>query len=229
MGYTGRIWAQVFVFTCFGTCFLFDIEDESRNLHHLLWRIGIWGMSSVVAWLFGRAYDKISMDARYDLITGSLNRRYAMQIIPHIFQKVKSRGQRCSLFILDGNGLKYLNDTFGHAYGDEAIKEIAMTLRRILPSEGLVTRMGGDEFLCVLPGMGSAQAAALVNMLESSIADASRAKTFSISVSAGYAVYPDDGLDIGVLLEIADSRMYARKNEAYQNRQEIPQTEHTFD
>lgn len=116
---------------------------------------------------------------------------------------------------MDGNGLKVLNDTFGHAYGDKAIKDIALALTRILPSDGLVVRMGGDEFLCVVPRVGKGQAMHLVGLLENSVANATRDKDHAISVSAGFAAYPDDGEGFMDLLEIADQRMYTSKSRAY--------------
>lgn len=215
MSFKGRIWSQVFVFVCFATWSIVNIWGGQYSVHRLYWDIALWLVFSIFVWPLASTYDRMTFLAHHDVVTGVFNRHFAMEKLPQLMLKASRRRESLSFFLLDGNGLKLLNDTFGHAYGDKAIQEIVNILQLIFRTNGLLIRMGGDEFLCVAPRMAMSEAMYFVELLEKSIVNATRRDDHAISVSAGYAVYPDDGEELPILLEIADQRMYARKNMAY--------------
>ncbi len=115
---------------------------------------------------------------------------------------------------LDLDGLKRVNDTFGHAAGDGMIAEGAFVIRETFRSSDLIARMGGDEF-CVLFAAASHDAAevALTRLKAAeAVANGQQGRQFTLSFSAGVAMFdPDDPCTLDQLIALADERMYAKK------------------
>ena len=121
-----------------------------------------------------------------------------------------------SLLLIDMNNLKLINDRFGHAVGDCAIRAIAKCLTEVFDKEGMVARVGGDEFGVVLANSADdVSVRRLQNEFEGCLVQQSCAendRTPSISASFGFARWPEDGLSPGALYKMADQRMYANKH-----------------
>lgn len=217
MGYQGRMWSQVFIVASFAAWLGIDWMNGLHTRYTLILSFALLVVEATIAWLLGWQYDRVHYYARFDLITGILNRHFAVRMVYKILQRSEKRGKPCSIFVIDGNELKRINDTHGHMVGDRAIQSIAATLRNVLPRHGLVARLGGDEFLGILPGMDGAMAVAFSDMLAKSVANSTEGTLHAISVSVGYAVFPDDGTDFHQLMKVADHRMYAEKGYSYRN------------
>jgi diguanylate cyclase (GGDEF)-like protein len=121
---------------------------------------------------------------------------------------------KIGLFLLDLDRFKEVNDTLGHAAGDELIREVAGRLSAAVRSEDMVARLGGDEFAVLLPGLPDVEAAQqLAQRLLDAVAVPYRLHGFNLDVEAslGIALHPDDAKHYDVLLRHADVAMYEAK------------------
>lgn len=123
------------------------------------------------------------------------------------------RNSICSIFIFDIDGFKQINDTYGHAAGDDVLKEVGRRLSSIANDEFTPYRFGGDEFVCILRNNFENQIEAYANKcmdlfkLEFKLGETS----IPIKISLGISVYPDDTSNMTKLLEYADQAMYTVK------------------
>ena len=112
------------------------------------------------------------------------------------------------------DGLKQINDTYGHAAGDFAICLIARAVRRVLPEGTAGVRIGGDEFVIFLPDAGNGAADQLVRRFQEALADLNREenRSFKVTASAGFAaVKPNRMLSIEECIRASDRELYKIK------------------
>ena len=148
--------------------------------------------------------------AELDPLTGVLNRAtFAAKMA--LWQSEMSSDAECALMLLDVDGFKLLNDSFGHAAGDQALIDMAEALRSILRPTDLLGRLGGDEFLIGLKSMTDDR---IIERKAKQIC-ALLAKSYSpqvqLSVSIGIAICPRDGHDFETAYRKADAALYAVK------------------
>lgn len=152
---------------------------------------------------------------RHDALTGLPNRARLQAAL----DQALARGTAHWVLVVDLNRLRGINDTLGHAMGDQALRVAARRLRRVLPEDGFLARLGGDEFAILLPAGGEP--------VEVSIEDFVRAvhEAFAtpllapehmsvLSVSVGAARYPQHGDDAATLLKHAELALYEAKRSA---------------
>ncbi len=149
--------------------------------------------------------------ASHDNLTGLLNRRQCMAAME---DAAKDGIAGFGLVLLDLDGFKAVNDTFGHEIGDELLKMVSGRLKTIAPPGGTVARLGGDEFALVFPGM---REGALATFAQQVVAELSRSMAISdlrlvIGVSVGLTRWPQDGPDIAGVLRRADLALYVAKS-----------------
>ena len=145
-----------------------------------------------------------------DALTGLYNRRYAEDLLTRLVSEA-GRGRLFSVLALDLDGLKTLNDTLGHATGDRVIARIAELLKTNLRGADVPIRVGGDEFLALLPGTRRDQADLVGERLRAAIRDADWSTIgLPITVSVGVAEWRDgqSGADV---VNDADARLYEAK------------------
>lgn len=153
--------------------------------------------------------------AMTDELTGMPNRRKIMDFLDRELTAAQYRGERLSVIAFDVDHFKRINDLYGHHVGDRVLCAIADAVSRELPDTARVGRMGGEEFLIVLPGTVAARALEVAEALRSavrgakhdSVADAQR-----VTVSLGVAEAAHDD-DVEMLLRRADGAMYRAKGE----------------
>ena len=152
-------------------------------------------------------------DGITDELTGLPNKRFAIDYVERELARVRRGGGRLTVALLDMNGFKRINDVGGHTAGDHALRHVGHCLGRTLRTSDLCARYGGDEFLLVLPGCGSVDAERRIAEMQDEITTTGREMQFcaELSVSAGIAVFPDDGTTFDALFAAADSRMYSGK------------------
>lgn len=146
---------------------------------------------------------------RRDPLTGVGNRRLLDEQLTEEVRRHARSGQPLSLLALDLNGFKALNDTLGHAAGDELLRDVATALARSARPQDTVVRQGGDEFCVLLPQTSPAHAERMANTIRANLAGTDTGGL--VSTGIGIATYPADALTGGVLLHVADERLIADK------------------
>lgn len=161
-----------------------------------------------------RAFGKMQRLATTDDLTGISNRRHFFRVAEREFERSRRFGTPLSAVLIDLDGFKQINDTYGHAAGDEALSEIARLLRAHARSVDTVARLGGDEFALLLPQTDASGGRVLVERLQRKVAG-QRLETatgaFRVSFSVGIADLHDGADDVGDLLMQADASMYEDK------------------
>jgi len=153
--------------------------------------------------------------ADHDALTEVLNRRGFERALSEQVERAKRYGERAALLVLDIDSFKHLNDTYGHRAGDNALREVACTLRNRLRKTDMVARLGGDEFAVLLPYAGEEEAQAVVEDLRSALCGlgldfGGRGKA-SVNVSVGAAVLGRSTVSDEDVLAAADRAMYRAK------------------
>ncbi len=152
--------------------------------------------------------------SRTDALTELANRRALMESLDHEFRRFRRGGYRATLMMLDVDRFKLLNDTHGHAVGDEALRTIARVLRKTLRDTDTAGRYGGDEFAVVLTDASGARVGDLAERLRQSIAAAELIEGQGVhaTVSIGYAEL-DSGMHTGAQwIAAADAALYRAKS-----------------
>jgi diguanylate cyclase (GGDEF)-like protein len=152
--------------------------------------------------------------ALHDPLTGLPNRRLLEDRIGTTLQHAARNHGKAAVMYLDLDGFKNINDTYGHAYGDEILKMVAGRLVGSSRKEDTVARVGGDEFIILLGSVSSLHdaqepASKLVEIVSEPyfINDL----TLKLSTSIGIALFPDDADNVEALIKAADSALYEAK------------------
>jgi diguanylate cyclase (GGDEF)-like protein/PAS domain S-box-containing protein len=158
---------------------------------------------------------RIQAEADTDDLTGLANRRALGRMLAAALARARAHGLVVGVLMLDLDGFKAVNDRFGHAAGDAALREVAARLRRSVRERDLVARIGGDEFVVILPDLTATEHAAhdAAERIEAAFEEPLELDGVDASLRAavGVACHPDDGDDLDALLAAADRAMYARK------------------
>jgi diguanylate cyclase (GGDEF)-like protein len=146
-----------------------------------------------------------------DQLTGLLNRRALEPRFAEVAEQAALGGQPVSLVLADIDHFKRVNDEHGHVAGDDVLREVAAAMRASLRSFELLYRFGGEEFLLLLPGAESHDAAEIAESLRATIG-ALEPHGLPLTCSFGVATADGDGLRLGGLLDAADRALYAAKH-----------------
>lgn len=153
--------------------------------------------------------------AKFDSLTGLANRHQMARTIEATLTAFRAAKRNCAIMMLDLDRFKQVNDTLGHAAGDELLKEVASRLKSAAGDECEIGRLGGDEFQLVLPDMDDRGelgeiAKKIISMLSQpySLEDG----RCVIGASVGIAIAPHDGISGDDIVKSADMALYAAKN-----------------
>jgi diguanylate cyclase (GGDEF)-like protein len=177
-------------------------QDEFELTQH-------FGDVAAIAIDNARTRDELEHLAATDDLTGVANRRRFGQELGRELASAARYGRPLSLLLLDLDGFKNVNDSFGHDRGDEVLRTVAVLLRRHTRKCDLVARIGGDEFALLLPSTPPDRASPLADRLAEAIAE--RVGALGIRASVGVASFPE--IDGEQLLGEADRSLYASKRE----------------
>ncbi|TRW95410.1 bifunctional diguanylate cyclase/phosphodiesterase [Candidatus Methylobacter oryzae] len=162
--------------------------------------------------------ERIHYLANFDPLTGLPNRTQLSDHLKYALSLTKRSNGSLALMFLDLDHFKDINDSLGHSTGDALLIELAKRLCKVLRSEDMVTRLGGDEFILLLPGVDANGAAQVAQKLLDAIAEPYLIELYDLSLTAsiGIALYPEDGEDLEALSKSADAAMYRAKQEGRQ-------------
>lgn len=152
--------------------------------------------------------------ATRDPLTNLYNRRYLSDSVAREFAKAKREGTKCSIVMLDIDHFKQLNDNYGHDLGDDALKQLSDCLLEQIRSSDIPCRLGGEEFLIVLPNSDLTDAqnkAEKIRVAISQIAVETRSSCVQFTASFGVASFPEHGENLDQILKAADRALYRAK------------------
>ncbi|MEG0292070.1 MAG: diguanylate cyclase [Anaerovoracaceae bacterium] len=217
-------------FDCGGDCvFMEDLRsykdtDKEQILEYTCPKKDktLYAKSFIIQWDGKRAYAHLISDvtgarvekrelenlAFLDALTGAYNRRFCIQSL----NKFMDKKELFAISLIDLDGLKYVNDNFGHVNGDLYIKLVAEEMMRMSSDDGeIICRVGGDEFIILFPNDDEISATQKMKKLSEKISQ--EKKEFPVSISFGVLDYNDmDNMSIEEILSHVDAKMYVQKN-----------------
>jgi diguanylate cyclase (GGDEF)-like protein len=153
--------------------------------------------------------------AHRDALTGLHNRRYADDRLPVLLSEAAAAGRPLAAAILDLDHFKRVNDTLSHDVGDLVLREVGRLLTEAVPEPGFAARLGGEEFLLVLPGTGVRAAVRLCERLSARLRGHDWAPItggLPVTASIGVTATVDGRVTPAMLLSRADRQLYAAKH-----------------
>lgn len=185
--------------------------------------IAVLGLLSDViaaAMYFATKYDPDDLfyRATHDGLTGLANRSLFMDRLRIAVAQGEREQAAAAVLMIDMDGLKQVNDTYGHRAGDAIIREFAERIRTVARTSDTVARLGGDEFAMVLiPIEPDSGIDSVLKRIDSAIEAPFdfEGKVYTLRASVGAALHPEDGAEIGHLIDVADKRMYAVKKQRH--------------
>lgn len=161
-----------------------------------------------------RMEDALQHQALHDPLTNLPNRTLFFDRLHQAINSARRQGTQVGVVMLDLDGFKSVNDAYGHAAGDEVLKIVASRLSVGMRATDTAARIGGDEFAWILPRVSSRDS--VQRTIHKRLAAAREpiivgAQELRVGITAGIAIYPDDGRDVDTLLRHADLAMYSAK------------------
>lgn len=162
-------------------------------------------------------FERVQHQMMHDTLTGLPNRALFDLSLRDALVRAEANGSALAVMFIDLNGFKKVNDTFGHAVGDELLVQVAARFTAVIHAGEMVARLSGDEFVAFVdfvdgpqdaPRAGQRLLAALDKAFEL------RGQEMCVGASIGVSLYPDDGLDAATLQQCADEAMYRVKRSA---------------
>lgn len=199
------------------------IDPTVRNLPKFIIAIGI--LLTFLEEEIGRTEHL----ALHDALTGLPNRRLLEDRMGNMLERAERNQTRAAILVVDLNGFKKINDSHGHAVGDEFLREVALRLGKVVRRADTLARSGGDEFTVLVSDIlqpNGAKILAQKLQLELDRPIAVRHLQLCVSGSIGVAVYPDDGETADLLCARADADMYRVKRHTKSSTQ-LPSNEST--
>lgn len=195
--------------THFGSLIVFSSRENISNSE--LNFLSLFAKQIELAITIADLFQAVKEQAITDGMTGLYNRRYFEEYIKKEAIRAMRQNQKFTVVGLDLDHLKQINDTYGHNYGDIAIKAIAEVLKSNARSIDIAARMGGEEFNLILPGVDIEGGCIAAERIRKAIESVELEKIGRITASLGVATYPDQSDDIQELLELTDQAMYESK------------------
>lgn len=160
--------------------------------------------------------DRLSFQATHDALTGMPNRLLMRDRLQQAIAGAKRERRLMAVVFLDLDNFKRINDTLGHAHGDQILLEVASRLREVLRHSDTLARQGGDEFIALLPGLSTVND--VVSIVEKMVVALGRvivveSREIYVTASLGVSVYPFDHDNGDELLRKADVAMYRAKEQ----------------
>ncbi|MEL0584911.1 MAG: EAL domain-containing protein [Candidatus Thiodiazotropha sp. (ex. Lucinoma kazani)] len=158
--------------------------------------------------------------AHHDSLTNLPNRLLFEDRLEHAIAQAKRQKRQLAVLFLDLDRFKNINDSLGHAMGDELLKEVAARLQKILRDDDTAARLGGDEFTVLVENIEDpSQAAVVATKIQEKFKAPFKiaGRELHVTTSIGISIYPEDGKDVADLTKNADAAMYQAKEQGRNN------------
>lgn len=193
-------------------------NDENIKILELMSGVIAGAMFSAIK----NGESELIYQATHDGLTGVSNRSFFYDRLRQRLSQALRRRESFGIISLDMDGLKEINDNFGHRAGDAAIKEVSLRINHTLQETDIFSRLGGDEFGIIITNLAEqSDIRDLIGQIDREIVKPFEFEEQKINLSAsiGYALFSEDGIEIDVLIEKADSSMYRvkRKRKGIEN------------
>jgi diguanylate cyclase (GGDEF)-like protein len=166
---------------------------------------------AALAYEAARQREHLRHQAATDGLTGLLNHRGTQERLRREIEAAAASGRPLSVVVVDLDHFKRINDSYGHAEGDKVLAATAAKLRSVIREGDAVGRLGGEEFVLVLPGVAGEAAAEAAERARTALGDIVVGRR-RLESSAGVASFPDDACEAAQLLAHADAALYAAKH-----------------
>lgn len=168
---------------------------------------------------------RLRHNAGTDPLTGMNNRRIFEEELNREINRCARQGSIFSLLLLDLRKFKSVNDTYGHAAGDDILRGVARSCQEVLRASDSYSRTGGDEFAILLPGAERPSAESLAERIAKKFQEHANivAPNTAVAIDYGIAVFPEDGQNAVKLFDFADKALYTNKHGAHVGRPTQPQ------
>jgi diguanylate cyclase (GGDEF)-like protein len=169
------------------------------------------------------ARDKLELMARMDPLTEALNRHAFHSLLKHDAATLGAEVDGC-VAVIDIDGLKPINDTFGHSVGDKTIRAVARAVRSLIRADDMLFRWGGDEFLVLMCKLPEEEAGRRMKTLNEILAQNGELWTASpVRITVSFGVCGFESLQgLGHAIETADQAMYLSRQKSRSGRREMP-------
>jgi len=161
-----------------------------------------------------RSKDMLRLLSETDEMTSLQNKRSFNESLSKEIKKAARYSRKFSILLIDADNLKDVNDNYGHGAGDQLIKVLANTMKESLRTSDVIARIGGDEFVVLLPEADQTHALEAGERIRSATENTSfdrEGRRVDMTVSIGIASYPDDGESLEGIMENADRALYKSK------------------
>jgi diguanylate cyclase (GGDEF)-like protein len=173
--------------------------------------IGFLGSISLLVVLF---YIRRRRIIEFDALTGAFRRDSLLAKSAEVVSICQKNKSQCAFFILDMDNFKQLNDTYGHLFGDLALKEFVLIIRSQLRSNDIIGRYGGDEFVVIASDINKQGAMKIAEKIRSTVEFRTlkiQNEEVHLKLSIGVSMYPESGTTVAKLYVAADSALYEAK------------------
>jgi diguanylate cyclase (GGDEF)-like protein len=226
------------VFAFLGSCVWVAVDiwsgnsTRTSNLFAYMWnataRLGFF-LLPVFMIRLNRALQHEQELARTDFLTGVLNARFFHELAQMEINRSVRYKRPFTLAFIDVDNFKTINDTFGHTTGDIVLRAIGMNIKTHLRRTDIVARVGGDEFVVLLPETNAQIAPVAISNMQSALLNEMNENGWSITFSIGVLTLSDPRLSVDEMLGRTDQLMYIVKNSGKNNIQyAIHPTEETY-
>lgn len=162
--------------------------------------------------------DKVKYFSEFDTMTGVYNRRAGFEKLSHLYKNAGKKSCQISICFIDINGLKDVNDFFGHDSGDELIISVITGIKKSIREKDFVARLGGDEFLIIFEELDQDKAELIWDRILGEYINDTEDRDYIISVSHGIETFKCDSEEnIDKVINLADEKMYQEKRRIKQN------------
>jgi diguanylate cyclase (GGDEF)-like protein len=196
-----------------------EVQVQTR---HTVWQLaaglaGLYMILALIAWYTSRKLHRHAAErehqALHDGLTGLPNREWFRARAEDTLARSERSGESGAVVLVDLDRFKEVNDTLGHAAGDELLRVVGRRLSEALRTDDAVARLGGDEFGLVLPRVDADTVLPLLHTVRGALAEEIVLDGLALRVEAsfGVALYPETSQDLEVLLQSADAAMYQGK------------------